>query len=729
MSAPRPVQDEILEEVKVSLQRIEAESKGNQDPFTRLEILSYISSLLSGVTQDEIYSNTPMRSTLQKYKLKSAAETLLKALQKTSLPPALSLAILAEPENSVFDKKVNGVYYTDFRLAEYLAGQLSASWLPGTKIVDPACGTGILLVAVVLKLSNGKKNLADRILREAICGADLSKGALNGAKIALSSLAKSIGTVRLLGNRLRCMDSLLVLRNGWQDVAPKGFDYVIGNPPWEKLKITRHEWLQSTGVKRSYGESYSGIVELSGLKNKLLDLQKYGEALDTNFLVQGNGERDLYKLFVELSTILAKPNGRIGLIVPAGLIRAQGTSNLRAHVFSNCSEFDFAILDNRPRFFGIDTRFKFLTLHATLGKNRPMQPIRINQLGYGRTSITLQNRVPITRAGLSKIRPDLSVPEVKSIAEWRLFKKMSENGVRMGDALWNPQFTREVDMTQDSENFMHEAGTERVPLLEGRMVHQYRFSAKRHIEGTGRKALWQWQETDSVKNIRPQYYFPKTKLSSHILKRISSKRAGFCDISGQTNERTMLSARIPQYVVCGNKVPTVMFPHAHENEDVFIDAWIGIVNSFAFDWLLRRVATTTVNFFLLLDLPMPKSSPTSLIGRKIGVLSETISNNPELSLWQRAEYRAEIEWLALKGYSLGVSELEMVLKDFPLLDRRQPPLPGEKRSTITRDFVLLRACENIGGISESKIRNLRGRVDVARCLGAIPFIPSDSGAF
>ncbi|MFR7732166.1 MAG: hypothetical protein ACLU7D_01660 [Collinsella sp.] len=33
--------------------------------------------------------------------------------------------------------------------------------------------------------------------------------------------------------------------------------------------------------------------------------------------------------------------------------------------------------------------------------------------------------------------------------------------------------------------------------------------------------------------------------------------------------------------------------------------WLGIVNSFAFDWIVRRYITTTINFFILENLPFP----------------------------------------------------------------------------------------------------------------------------
>lgn len=92
--------------------------------------------------------------------------------------------------------------------------------------------------------------------------------------------------------------------------------------------------------------------------------------------------------------------------------------------------------------------------------------------------------------------------------------------------------------------------------------------------------------------------------------------------------------------------------------------------------------------------------------------------------YQLSKWRAEADALVLDGYGLGVSDLELMLRDFPLLDRSQPALPGEQRSTVTHDLLLLTAAEMLGEGSGTFRRQLAGRVSTAREIGAIPYIPS-----
>jgi hypothetical protein len=151
---------------------------------------------------------------------------------------------------------------------------------------------------------------------------------------------------------------------------------------------------------------------------------------------------------------------------------------------------------------------------------------------------------------------------------------------------------------------------------------------------------------------------------------------------------------------------------------------LGIANSFVFDWLLRRIVTTTVNYFLLLDLPMPSLDPESRSGKELAALVDRLYGGEQFDAWTTAEIRAEIEWRVLKSYDQGSRSLALMLSDFPLLDRAQPPLVGEERSTITRDLTLLRAMEHLDDGSSAERDLLRQRVAQARSLGAQPFVPS-----
>ena len=667
---------------------------------------------------------------------------LLASITNGPVHPALILCQLAEPELSFDQRRRAGSYYTDFRLANHLGSRVKTKIRPGKPplILDAASGSGVLLVATVLALSRGQSAACDLLIRHSVHAADLSATALRGAALSLASLAHGSQSVSGLFSRLRQGDSLLKGAAWWRDLAPDGFDLVVGNPPWEKLKVSRHEHLRSNGVERHYGTDYTNRKGLESLALARQSSAAYQATLSDDYALQGCGDPDLYKLFLELMLRLLRPGGELSAYVPAGLIRSLGCKPLRELLNSRAESLNYCVFENRARFFAIDTRFKFLGVRVqTKRDNVPSQgtPILLSHATGTDTAVNEGTTVCIDHKFLGAIRADLSIPEVKTDREWQIFQEVTRRGVRIGDlkGMWKPELLREVDMTNDREVFLDHQVPGALPLIEGRMVHQFSHTAKHYVSGRGRSAIWSPARSGQPRQIKPQFWYPEAALNSGTRKRVWTPRLGFCDITGQTNERTMLAARIPSGAVCGNKVPTILFPGAtNPGEQTDVGAiWLTVLNSFTFDWMLRRVVTTTVNYFLLLDLPFPDKLLTkdTAAQKRLEEISILLSSEGKCLTtactrggWEIAELRAEADWRVLDAYGQPVEMLETILEDFPLLDRSQPPLPGEERSTITKDFVLLRAAQSLGTVSSERAKFWEGRVQHAKSCGAVPFVSS-----
>ena len=162
-----------------------------------------------------------------------------------------------------------------------------------------------------------------------------------------------------------------------------GFDAVIGNPPWDRIKLQEVEWFatrdpelarvptaalrrKGIGQLRDRGEPLAAAFdEAKQRADSLLTLfRKSGD-----YPLLGRGDINLYSLFVERALAVLKPGGMVGLLVPSG-IYADRTA---APFFQSVSTvgrvaglFDF---ENRrqgtglPPFFpDVDTRFKFCAL-------------------------------------------------------------------------------------------------------------------------------------------------------------------------------------------------------------------------------------------------------------------------------------------------------------------------------------------------------------------------------
>lgn len=598
-----------------------------------------------------------------------------------------------------------------------------------------------------------------------------------------------------------------------------GFTVVLSNPPWGKIKTDFKEFhshidervslYQGKALRRYVKNSGHAIgqndlkeawnqyaAQMKSYASLLQEINVYkAQRIEVNGRSTG-GDADLYKYFMERAFQLLSPTGRIGLIVPAAFHRSEGAAGIRHLYWENGTFEQFLEFENRKRLFPIHPMFKFLLMAYQRGRRNGIRKAAFG-LSTVKEAVESCSRNSSRSVSLAREFPKqvsgslLTIPEIRSKTERDLFVKLHSSQPVLGDSSaggWNVSFVRELDMTNDSEAFRDKTQLQRLrckenddgswsspqgeiflPLLEGRMVHQYDYAAKAYRGGQGRTSQWV-PLPFTEKAIEPHYYVPASYFKSSDREDLPP-RAGFCDITGHANERTVLAALIPDAFPCGNKVPTCVFDSSDPRVHLI---WLAIANSFVIDWIVRRRISITLNFFHWYQIPFPRVEPNSDVGctlaaaaarlsylqmqqtrttkwlREVGGKSATDSGELA-SLTERAQLRANIDAIVAELFSLNHEELTMILSDFPLLDRYQPPLQEggnssagkaqkKNRSTVTRDKALLSYFLRRGetppkNINElpvpytEGITDLRHRVDLAEQLGAIAYIPSELAGY
>ena len=165
---------------------------------------------------------------------------------------------------------------------------------------------------------------------------------------------------------------------GWQEDRPLGgFDAVIGNPPWDRIKLQEVEWFATRspelalaptaaarrrGIKRLRDQGDPLAAQFDAAK---LRADRLGQLIRAcgHYPLLGGGDINLYSLFVERAMRLIKPDGIVGLLTPSG-IYADKTA---ARFFKSVSTsgrvgglFDF---ENKKIFFkDVHASFKFCAL-------------------------------------------------------------------------------------------------------------------------------------------------------------------------------------------------------------------------------------------------------------------------------------------------------------------------------------------------------------------------------
>lgn len=619
---------------------------------------------------------------------KNNALRLFREINNTGIKPSMAISCLAREPIPVSKMKKQGAFYTDYRLATFVANDCERHIKKNCNVADIAAGSGILLAGLAEKYFEKYPDGYDKWISDHVYAFDLSSSALRGARAALSIYISSIDSLVNMCKRWGVCDTLFS-----EKLDNIAFDIVVGNPPWGKTKLSLHSFVNGNGVNHIYGSNYDCFNDEEFKSEKQQQLL-YSKRLKKNYALIGNAEPDMYMAFLQRAMSLVKKKGHLSYIVPAGLIRSQGTEMLRRYLINEGSHLSYFLLDNKARFFSIDSRFKFVVVSLDKASSKKMKcsEIELSICSADKEGICIGEKIIYGIDALEGIRSDLTIPECRTTKEKGLFFKIYESGCAWKE-IWNATVAREVDMTKDRQSFHNQKSKNDIPVIEGRMVQQFRFGAKAYQSGTGRSAKW---IPTSKSKLRPQFYINKDDLSQALQKRVNCFRVGFCDIAGQTNERAMMSTLIPPGVICGNKVPTILFD---ENSFDYMYFWLGVTNSFVFDWLLRRIISTTVNYFLLFSMPMPNIDITCDAAKGI------ISKSRELCEMGESFYiddkmeilRAEIDFLVAEAYGLDFSDIEILLKDFPLLDRAQKNLAGEDKSTITKDLFL--------SLAEKKYKN------------------------
>jgi hypothetical protein len=718
MSAPRPLESDFLDGAETALNFAVQSLKGERFE-ARLQILEACSARFGGFDLSTFHAVFGIKSLGRSQALVELAAPVSAAIEQSPIHPSLALSALARETLEEFDRKSTGAYHTDFRLAGRLAELAAPHLSHRSKVIDPACGAGILLVALSIAVCGRDRAKTSQWLANGVCAADLSDNSLRAALLALASLTDDLPALTKMRSRWLCVDSLLAPSKVWSKIAPSGFDAVIGNPPWEKVKLSRHEFLKSSGSDRHYGADTDGLDE-SRFNTQRDEVANYSRRLLARYPDLACGEPDLYIAFTALFFEICRAGGIVSALVPGGLIRSQGTQIVRRRLFESSQSVSLSIIDNRSRFFAIDTRFKFLAIALvkagqSKSKRKPIMLLHERGTPHGLETF---GSATLGRARLASIRKDLSLPEVRSQAEWKVFLKVSEAG-----CAWNARFCREVDMTKERPKFLSKPTKSSLPIIEGRMVQQHRFGVKGHVSGTGRRAVWEAYPI-GASFLRPQFWIESHHIPPASRDRAQFLRAGFCDIAGQTNERSLMASLIPPGVICGNKVPTILFPDDPSQDRLLV--WTAITNSFAFDWMLRRVLTTTVNYFLLQSIPLPQLTKNGLPWKKLVVCARELvelnkAGATEATLERMAHLRSEIDAEVAVAYGLNIDDLVLILQDFPIIDRGQSALPGEHKSTITKDTVLAVAAKRMGG----RLDLWQERMNMARDLGAQAYVPSE----
>ena len=217
----------------------------------------------------------------------------------------------------------------------------------------------------------------------------------------------------------------------------RGFDCIIGNPPWDKSEFSDNDFFpQFVSDYRTKKASEKKTLKLDILSKpyikSLYDSQKsYIEALNSYYkahypLNRGSGDGNLFRFFVERNLSLLSPNASLNYVLPSALMYEEGSLALRKHILEEKMLTYFYSFENREGIFpDIDSRYKFALMQILSCPSPKNHTIQTMSYLTEADSLYTQKPLSLTLQDLTTLSPtQLSLPEVRSEATLKILLKL-----------------------------------------------------------------------------------------------------------------------------------------------------------------------------------------------------------------------------------------------------------------------------------------------------------------
>lgn len=405
-----------------------------------------------------------------------------------------------------------------------------------------------------------------------------------------------------------------------------GFDAVVGNPPWDVVRAD------------GAGDRERQRAETSALVRFARDSGTY-EAT-------GDGHANRYQLFVDRAVALMRPGGRLGMVLPSGIVSDHGSAAVRRRLFTRCAVDRIVGFDNRTGTFPIHRSVRFVLLTATAGDTTGAIACRFGETDAGALDRAgdVEGRADpswftnrLTPALLQQLSgDDWSIPDLRTPADLGILERASRLFRPLGAADgWHVRFGRELNATEDRRWLRPGRGW---PVYEGKLIEPFR-------AGAASSARWRIAPRDAERLLGG---------------RARRARLAYRDVASATNRVTLIAAVLPPRSASTHTLfclRTLLPLRAH----LYLCA---IFNSLVVNFLVRLRVTTHVTTSIVERLPIPREDEAGAAFDELAGAAARLARVDDEALLVR------LNVVVARLYQLDAAEFGHVLDTFPLVDRR-----------------------------------------------------------
>lgn len=417
----------------------------------------------------------------------------------------------------------------------------------------------------------------------------------------------------------------------------RGFDVVLGNPPWDAIQFKSKEFFanydfqildaptkreRETIEQRLTADPTCGPL-FERYKEDFEQQKRANEVLYSHQKVFVEGDLcgrqlDLFRVFMERNAQFLGPTGQTGVVVPSAFHANEGATGIRRQYLNDLSLRCCYSFENRRKLFDIHRSFKFALVVA--GRPGPTTEFPcafylhddawLFSLNRGDELLKYSSVFVAKSGGEYLTLAELRTNNDAAVAV-RLFA--DSQSVAAYKSSLGVEFCREFDMSLHSDRFapvpaVCRGGEDpRDPEIMSQLLEDGYLVV--HEGKTFNQYDDRWDQP-------PRYLIPCSRFEDKPdwLASAAYYRLAFRDITSSTNERTAIFSILPY----GSRAETArcdLRPASHPLTVTLLLVACG--NTFSFDYAARLRVTGHLSFFILDALPLPGANPLSMARRTL----------------------------------------------------------------------------------------------------------------
>jgi hypothetical protein len=471
-----------------------------------------------------------------------------------------------------------------------------------------------------------------------------------------------------------------------------GFDVLVGNPPWEKLKVEEQQWwwLRFPGIRgMNVSRRRARINELRSQRPDLVDEFDEDVAV-ANAARQvisagpypgiGSGDIDLYKAFSWRNWQLARDGAGIGLVLPRGALSGSGTEKWRREILTAGTFSSVAITVNAGHWVFDNVHASYTTAFVNIRRGGRDREVRFAGAFYSQADFFKgRDSQTVVKAGeFATWTGTAAFPLIPDKLSGEAFRQMRASPAFSNTTNFEFRPYRELDATNDRSIFGTnlEVPEGPIPVLSGSTFNlydpdfgpPYAYAGTAAIDHILRKTM------NSASSARSAFH----GLEIHSREDLPMNRAriAFRDVTKFDNTRTMVSCLLPPGIVLVHQAPYLVQRSGDEVDEAYL---LGVMSSIPFDWYSRRLVELHFTFEILDQIPVPRPEKSDPRRRRIVELAGRLAAHDERYVgWasaidvpigsvtpqERAATESEIDALVAHLYGLSRTQLSHIFATF-----------------------------------------------------------------